>query len=211
VAPKSRSKTATAPAPTNGAGRPKREAELLKVAAEVFWAKGYQGATVQDIADAMGVLKGSLYYYIESKEDLLFRIFDASHADALGIVEAVQADDVPPIERLRVFLHDFIVFYLENLERVNLYFRDWRFLTDDRLRVVVEQRKVYEDTLRKLLRSAQEAGEISPDVDVRYAMFFIFGAINGIPDWYQRSGREKPERIAAIYAKLSLEAVSAAV
>src|SRR4051812_2235209 len=171
MAKKRTSATAAAETPRNGKGagrgggtpngeRPKRDAELLRVAADVFWRKGYSAATVQDITDAMGVLKGSLYYYIESKEELLFRVFDASHRDAVKIVDAARELQAPPIERLHAFLESYIAFYLENIERVSLYFRDWRYLTGKRRRVVMEQRAVYEDFTRQLLSEAQDNGDI---------------------------------------------------
>jgi AcrR family transcriptional regulator len=190
--------------------RPKRDAELLRVAADVFWRKGYSAATVQDIADAMGVLKGSLYYYIESKEELLFRVFDESHRDAVQIVDAVRDLEAPPIERLRAFLESYVAFYLENIERVSLYFRDWRYLTGKRRRIVIEQRAVYEDFTRQLLSEAQDNGDIPEDIDIRHAMFFFFGAINGTPDWYRRTGADTPKQIAASYTRLALGAVTAA-
>jgi AcrR family transcriptional regulator len=194
-------------APRNGE-RPKRDAELLRVAADVFWRKGYAAATVQDIADAMGVLKGSLYYYIESKEELLFRIFDASHADAVKIVDSARELDAPAIDRLRTFLESYIQFYLENIERVSLYFRDWRYLTGKRRRIVIEQRAVYEDFTRQVLTEAQDNGDIPDDMDIRHAMFFIFGAINGTPDWYRRTGPDTPKQIAIAYTRLALGAVT---
>ena len=54
--------------------RRRREREVLDVAARLFHERGYADTSVQDIADELGILKGSLYHYIEVKEDLLFRL-----------------------------------------------------------------------------------------------------------------------------------------
>src|SRR6201990_3672250 len=64
-----------------GARKPREErwSELIEVATDVFYAKGYDAASLQDIADRLGMLKGSLYYYIQSKEELLSDIIQTMH------------------------------------------------------------------------------------------------------------------------------------
>ena len=191
--------------PTPLGRRPrKRDEELLRAATEVFWREGYPAATIQQVADAMGVLKGSLYYYIESKEDLLFWIFDACHADATRIMAEVGELDAPPLVRLEVFISRFVEFYLHNVERVSLYFRQWRYLTGDRREVVLKQRREYERFVGRLVVLARDAGEVPSSVDPKYVTFFVLGAVNGIPDWYRRQGRDSPQRISAAYAAMAI-------
>ena len=69
--------------------RRKRDEEVVAAAAKVFYERGYSAATVQDIADELGILKGSLYHYIKTKEDLLFRIFEEVHKEVEAILEEV--------------------------------------------------------------------------------------------------------------------------
>src|ERR1041384_7707134 len=80
--------------------REERWSELIEVATDVFYAKGYDGASLQDIADRLGMLKGSLYYYIQSKEDLLFDVISSVHRDGLAVIRA--RADLPgdPLQRL---------------------------------------------------------------------------------------------------------------
>ncbi|WP_235490550.1 helix-turn-helix domain-containing protein, partial [Frankia sp. AvcI1] len=80
--------------------RRNREAEILQAALEIFARKGYAAASIQDVADAVGVLKGSLYHYIDSKEDLLFQIFDNAHVDAERLMTELDALEVDAVERL---------------------------------------------------------------------------------------------------------------
>lgn len=75
----------------------KRDREVVDAAARVFYRKGYADATVQDVADELGILKGSLYHYIDTKEDLLYRLFEEVHADVEQIREEVAAADAEPI------------------------------------------------------------------------------------------------------------------
>src|SRR5579871_5483796 len=69
----------------------KREAEVVSAAADIFYERGYASATVQDVADALGLLKGSLYYYIESKEDLLYRLMGEIHDGVDVLLDEISA------------------------------------------------------------------------------------------------------------------------
>src|SRR3954471_18714428 len=81
----------------------RRQQEILEAAARVFHEKGYESTSIQDIADAVGILKGSLYYYIDSKEDLLYEILEGIHAEALESVRKATAEG-DPLQRIRAFV-----------------------------------------------------------------------------------------------------------
>jgi AcrR family transcriptional regulator len=189
--------------------RRNREQEVLDSAIDVFWRKGYAAASVQDIADSVGVLKGSLYHYISSKEELLFRIFDESHRDSLAIMEEVAALDAKPLERLHEFVLRFIAYYTENIKRVDLYFREWRFVEGELGAEVRRRRRVYDDFIRGLLRQAIDAGELPPETDVKVTTYYVMAALNGLPAWYRRGGRLSAAEVAERYADLTLAAVGA--
>src|SRR5919112_3179734 len=118
------------------AKRRNRHAEVIDAAVEIFYEKGYSAAAIQDVADAVGMLKGSLYYYIDTKEDLLFEICERVHAQSLGILDEVAALDLPPIERIRAYIYAHVKWYLENTKLVGVFFREWRYLTGDRFEQV---------------------------------------------------------------------------
>src|SRR5262245_1297495 len=82
-----------------------RRQEIIDAAAEVFHRKGYSDASIQDIADEVGLLKGSLYHYIEAKEDLLFAVLSGVYELARQNIDHVRAmDELRPIERLRAYI-----------------------------------------------------------------------------------------------------------
>ena len=186
----------------NGERFRKRELEVVDAAIKVFFRKGYAAASIQDVADEVGVLKGSLYYYIDSKEDLLSRIFDESHRQGEEIIEEFSALDVPPLERLRLFVERYVAWYLKNFERTTLYFNEWHHLTGERRKRVLEQRRAYDQFVRDLVVAAQERGEIDPALSPKYASFLIHGAANSVSNWYRRSGDDPPETIAAVYGAM---------
>jgi AcrR family transcriptional regulator len=189
----------------SGSGkRRNRERDVINAAIHVFWRKGYAASSVQDVADAVGVLKGSLYYYIDSKEDLLFRIVDDVDAQSRRILDEVVARDAPPLERLGNYIERHVNWYLENVEEVSVYFRDWRGLTGERLELVTERRRGYDRVIRELIVAAQKAGEVDAGVDPKYASFFLLAAVNHVPDWYRRDAEDSPAEIARIYANLTV-------
>ena len=81
----------------------RRDREVIDAAAKVFYRRGYADASVQDIADELGILKGSLYHYIDTKEDLLFRLLSETHDDVHAILDEVaEMPDLEPLERLHL-------------------------------------------------------------------------------------------------------------
>ena len=169
--------------------RRNRDAEILDAAIDLFQRKGYAATTIQDIAAAVGILKVSVYHYVASKEDLLFRICERSHEEAAGIIDAADRAGGSRLDRLRRFVELYVRYYLDNIERVQVYQRERRFLQGERWEAVVDQRRIYERYVEELVG--------------RDAAFFIFGAINGIPEWYSRDGRLTADEIPRLFAAMA--------
>lgn len=186
----------------NGAERRNRDSEVIDAAVAVFNEKGYAGAAIQDVADRVGVLKGSLYHYIDSKEDLLARLFEESDEMSFALMEESRNLDVPAVQRLRRFARSWSLWYLENIERTAIYVNEWKHLTGPRLKKVLQRRHEYEKRVAEIIDDVRKDGQAAPDLDVRYACFFVLSAINGLPTWYRRGGPDSAEYIADAYADL---------
>jgi AcrR family transcriptional regulator len=193
-------------AEAGAAGTPRvrrnRDEEVLKAAIDIFHRKGYATASIQDVADSVGVLKGSLYHYIDSKEDLLARIFVESDAQSFAIMAEIAARDIPALARLRTFARTWALWYLENAERASLYVNEWRHLTGERLERVMAQRQAYERYVIGLIQEVKREGDAEPDLNARYAAYFVLSAINVLPSWYRREGPDSPEHIAEVWADM---------
>ena len=187
--------------------RRNRREDVIEAAVRVFHKKGYASASIQDVADRVGVLKGSLYHYIDSKEDLLARLFEDSAGHFTEMLDEASGLDERPVERLRSFARSCSLWYLQNIERVAIYASEWGHLTGNRRKDVMAIREDYERRLAGLIEGVKEAGEAAPDLDVNFATYFIFGALNGLPDWYRRRGPDPAERIADAYAELIVATV----
>jgi AcrR family transcriptional regulator len=188
--------------------RRNRAQDVIEAAIRVFHKKGYASASIQDVAAEVGVLKGSLYHYIDSKEDLLARIFEDSAGQFEAMLVEASELDAPPVERLRSFARECSLWYLQNIERVAIYVNEWEHLSGKRLKEVKRIRVAYEQRLAGLIGDVKEAGEAAPDLDLNYATYFIFGALNGLPTWYRRRGPDPAERIADAYAGMIVATVT---
>ena len=129
---------------------PAREGELLRVAAGIFRTKGYDPTSLSDIAHAFGITKASLYHYIDSKEDLLYRICRAAHDDALPVIEAVESSDAPPLVRLEHFLRATVASNARNVVNIAVYYHDFNRLTGARRTSILRERRRYQDLLSDL-------------------------------------------------------------
>jgi TetR/AcrR family transcriptional regulator, cholesterol catabolism regulator len=199
-------KTAQAQEAGNRQRRNRRQ-DVLEAAVRVFHKKGYASASIQDVAEEVGVLKGSLYHYIDSKEDLLARIFEDSAGRFTEMLDEASGLDERPVERLRSFGRACSLWYLRNIERVAIYATQWKHLTGKRRKDVAAIREDYEQRLAGLIEDVRDAGEAAPDLDVNFATYFIFGALNALPDWYRRRGPDSAETIADTYAGLIVNTV----
>ena len=181
---KSNPSSALAPASKAKANRSRRS-EILAAAAEAFWRQGYANTSVQDIADAVGLLKGSLYYYIESKEDLLFAILTEVNNGAISQIEQVVALDVPPLERLRQLIQAQVEYNIANLRAIAVNNHDFGLLSPERREYIVDQRRRYESFVIAQIEEAKQAGEVDPGIDSKLAAYFLMGAVNWLYVWHR--------------------------
>ena len=188
--------------------RRNRQSEVVEAAIQVFHEKGYGTSTIQDVADVVGVLKGSLYHYISSKEDLLFRILQESHEQARVLMAEISALEVTPLERLQTYLERTYLWYLAHPERVSVYFNQQHHLTGENRSEMRIQMREFRHYLRELLAAAKGADALRADLDVELASFFLLGALNSLPIWYRAGGAYTPAHIAREFTAMSMQALT---
>lgn len=167
----------------------RRDAEVLDAAAEVLYDRGYASATVQDVADALGILKGSLYYYIDSKEDLLYRLMDEIHNGVDELLAGVEAvEGLSAIERIELYVRRTVEYNARNLKKITVYYHDIDQLSGERLKEILGRRHTHEERVTTLIRQAQADGDASPDLDTKLLSHCVFAVIIWMYRWY-RPGR----------------------
>jgi TetR/AcrR family transcriptional regulator, cholesterol catabolism regulator len=186
----------------------RRQREIIDAAAEIFHRKGYSETSVQDIAEAVGILKGSLYYYIDSKEDLLFQMLLEVHEDAKGIVEETAALEATALERLRAYVQRHVEYNAQNLSKIAVYYHDFGLLTAKRKRAIMSQRHYYEEFVVGLIEDAKAEGTVDSTADASLVANAIFGVVNWIYTWYRTSGSASPQYLGKLYAELVVNGVA---
>ncbi len=177
-----------------------RRRELTREAARLFAQKGYHGTSIGDIAEAMGVQKGSLYAHIASKEDLLYETMregaDAFHAALDAIPEDTQA-----VEKIRLALRGHLRVVAEQLDVATVFVQEWRYLEGARRDEIVAERRRYEERIRELFREGRELSELRADLDETAAALLLLSAANWAYTWLQ-PGRDTDEIADRFFALL---------
>jgi AcrR family transcriptional regulator len=186
-----------------------RRADIIRAAAETFYRKGYDATTTQDIAEAVGMLKGSLYYYIKAKEDMLYEIIDGVHKRLARNLDVVREMDGDPLTRMWTLVHHNVIGNAENLINSAVFFRDFSSLATRRRKHIIALRDRGDSMMRELIQEALDAGLARPDVDAKLAATAINTMCNSLYQWYKADGALTPEAVARNYADLAVASVSA--
>jgi AcrR family transcriptional regulator len=184
-----------------------RQRLIQERAAELFAARGYQQTSMQDIGDAVGVMKGTLYHFYKTKELLLCDIL----REAIGPpqremdeIVAMPIDEAEKVERLiraLVRYHRDLQPYMATFTRETV---DSVQDPDVRADLRARQRR-FERTWEDAIRSAMEVGAIRADLDHRLISFGLIGMINWMYQWYSPTGRASSEDIASTFAAMVLD------
>src|SRR4029077_20012439 len=141
-----------------------RRTELTRTAARLFAEKGYHGTSIGDLAQALGVQKGSLYAHIESKADLLWAVASEGAAAFPAGLDTVP-EEGPVVDRIRAALRAHLRVVAEQLDVATVFIREWRYLEGERRHRFVAERRRYEERFRSLYREGREHGELRTDLD----------------------------------------------
>jgi AcrR family transcriptional regulator len=173
-------------------GRPQlnqRRAQILEKAAQLFRVRGYEATSMSDIADEVGITKAGLYYFVESKEHLLYLITDYG----LDLLEETVVKPLEglndPKEILEKLIERHVNMLLTRPREVTIILHERTALTGVYREKIQHRKKQYIDYVRKVLAQLQKKGDARRDVDVTAATFFLLGSLNWIYQWYKADGR----------------------
>jgi AcrR family transcriptional regulator len=137
---------------------------------------------VGDLAEALGVQKGSLYSHIESKADLLW---DVAREGAEAFHQALDQvpDEGPVVERIRAALRGHLRVVAQQLDVATVFIREWRYLEGERRDSFIAERRRYEERFRALFREGRERGELRTDLDDGAAALVALSSVNWAYTW----------------------------
>lgn len=177
------------------------EIALIAAATELFADQGYNGTTIVDLAEQLGLTTASLYYHVRSKQELLMRVLDTSMSDFQMRLETIVKAQVGPRDKLRLAVENHLTWVLTYQKAVVVFLRERRHLENkyrSRYQVRVDR---YDQLFTSIVQEAMDAGDI-PAGDATLQRLAILGMINSIVEWFRPEGRFTATQIVQYWSDL---------
>lgn len=181
--------------------------DVMRAAVELFSTQGYANTSVQQIVEAAGVTKGAMYHYFESKDDLLFGIYES-----LLSLQKSRLDDI--IARggsvgavLRAACVDVIETSIDHLPEGTVFFRSMHMLSAPRRQEVTRRRRAYHDEFAALVEQGRSEGEYRTDIPVAVLVAHFFSDVHYLSHWYSPEGPEDKTLVAEQLTDLFLTSI----
>lgn len=179
--------------------------ELIQEAAiRLFGEKSYPAVGMRDISGAVGILPGSLYVHISSKEEVLLRIVEEGIQKYLDAIAPVAESDQPAPVRLREAMKAHMRVLATTVEQTKVSFHQWTHLSEKNQRRVIKLRRRYEDLFAGILDQGIKAGEFRETPHPHVVTLGIIGVLNSAAEWYSPTGPLDAESIAEAFADTSI-------
>jgi AcrR family transcriptional regulator len=172
--------------------------DILTSAAKAFRRLGYHGATVEQIAAALHMKKGNLYYYFKNKEEILFACHQYSLDRLLELLDVILQSSATADDKLRQLIVAFVHTILDELHGTAL-FLDLEALSPAHLKAVIVRRDEFDRGVRTVLDEGMANGTFGK-ADPKFLAFALLGAVNWIPRWFNPDGPASSQEIADRFA-----------
>jgi len=181
--------------------------EVLHSAANIFFTKGFHASSIEDVARDVGMLKGSLYYYIKSKDDLLFRLLLAGIEDGDAFIARQIDAHGDPLEQLERAIRAQIDYIIQNRVPFGLFLHEFDSLSGKRQHKLISVMSRYNSRFVELVRRGQEQGKLV-EGDPSILVNGILGMCNWLYRWYDTDYGSGPEQIKEIFIRMILKGIA---
>lgn len=178
-----------------------RRREIIDIAARLFAERGYAATGVAELCRETDLGKGSLYYYIGSKEQLLAEIHSSVLNPLAEEAQKIGACCDPPEVKLRRMADVLLSAIVHHMDHVWVFLHEWKSLRGRNAAASRKKRRAVEDVLESILRDGAERGDFEIP-DLRIATLAWFGMVNYTCQWYRSEGRLSPELIGENYHRI---------
>jgi AcrR family transcriptional regulator len=169
---------------------------IFAAAIQLFGERGYHGASMRDIAKAVGILPGSLYAHIDSKEAVLLEIIESAVDRFNDAAERIDRKNLPAPSALREIIRAHLEMVADNPERTRIVFHQWRCLSDENRGLLLDKRARYARFYRQTIETGIAEGTLQRSLNPKVAVLTILGALNWAPEWFSPNGRASAHQIA---------------
>ena len=189
------------------ARRPYDIDSVTDIAFRIFAERGFDAASMEDVARAAGITKASIYHHVPSKEALLARGLDRALTALFGVLDEPAAESGSPRARLGHIVRRVAEITMQLRAEVGVLFRvRGNSVTE---RDALERRRNFDHRVSELVRAAQDAGELRADIDPALLVRLVFGMSNSVVEWYRPEGRTSQATIAAAIEEICFAGIDA--
>jgi AcrR family transcriptional regulator len=197
------------PAPSNPGGRTATEAMILAEACQLFASRGFDGTSIRDIANAVGISNAALYHYFADKDELLARIVISVIERQCAMMEQRIRPEDSASNKLRAFMLAYADFFEDNMPESIASSRSFSALENPVQRErAIYWRDRYENMLRAIVREGIESGEFV-EGDVALTGRAVLSCLNWMYRWYSPKGSLRPREIVDAYAEILIGGIAA--
>lgn len=172
-----------------------RKEQINQAAAKLFRQKGFEAASMRDIAGELGIEAASLYSHIKSKDEILETICFRMADELLKAIEEVNDLYFNAEEKLGMAIKNHVKIVTGNLDASSVFLREWRHLTKPKLKEFIEMRDKYENGFKQILINGENENVFEAP-DKKFAVLTILSALNWLTEWYNPKGKMTAEEIA---------------
>ena len=186
-----------------------RRDQLLHIAGELFADRGFKNTTVRDIADAAGILSGSLYHHFDSKESMVHELLDPFQEPLFEEYDEIVASDRSPRQKLEAVVRVSFEAIDHHHAEVAIFQNDAGYLAGfERFSYLTERNVRFRELWTGLLRDGIEAGELRRDLDVELVYRFLRDTVWVAVTWYRPGGQLAAHEVADQYLSILLEGIA---
>ena len=180
---------------------------LVSEAVNLFYLHGYDKVSIQDIVDTLGLTKGAFYYYLQSKEEILFLVHDRIVTYSLSQIEPTVAGPGSATERLAAIISTMINLVEEYRPYVVVFMDERRRIATDRFQEIAQKRLRYRKQVESVVADGVRNGEFLADIDPKMVTLMIFGIVNWTYQWFRSDGRYNVREIGRMCKDVIMEGI----
>jgi AcrR family transcriptional regulator len=191
---------------TRGSSGPRTKEAIKKAGRALLYKHGYEGMNLRQLAGDVGILQGSLYNHIKSKQDLLFLLMREHLEDLNQSLDRALASLDNPIDQLRAFARFHVLQHMERREEVYINNSELRSLEPRNRRRIVALRDAYDRRVIAILEVGRATG-VFEVADPKVAAFVLIAMLTGVCAWYKPGGKRSKEWLVKVHVDMALGSV----
>jgi len=178
--------------------------DILRAAAQIFEEKGYHAASMQDIAEAVELKKGSLYHHVTSKQEILLALLDEALDLIIEQLQTVESKNLSPVQKLRQAMRAYLSLLAENRSLSSVLILEHKSLQPEFIELHIPRRDHIEQIWREIIEEGISCGEFQSHQPALTAKALL-GVLNWTITWYREDGPLSPNEIADHFADLFIQ------